>query len=236
MTLPMKNTLLLASISALLLSACSDPKDPTKENFKAAISSSLERQTQTNPSSTQMCFPVPGAEVDGNAVTAKILTPGDDPASERIRGSRAFALLESLHSTGFANRDSQTDRLFTREVKYSVYTIDPAKVPIVTTEVIGLLEPKVEVCGGPLTVADITSFTEPSDSPMGRVVTVDARMRVESPAPWLTTDALLAANPELKQSLSDGFDRKFYLVLKDTGWETIETPLEQLRPSSILSP
>jgi len=219
----MKKTLIVTAFSAFLLSACSDPKDPTKENFKAAITASLARQAEAKPNSTQVCFDLRGAEVDVDANTARILSP-DDPSGSRIRGSKTFAVLDSLHSTGFATRESETTPLRTRNVTYLIYSLDPEKAHIVSSQPLGLLSPRTQVCGGSVAIADVIAFTEPVDSPMGRVVTVDARMRIDSPAPWLTSESMLSAHPELKQQVADGFDMKFNLVLKNTGWETINLP------------
>lgn len=220
----MKKSLLLASLSALLLAACSDPKDPTKENFKAAISAAFQKVSAGNPTKSQACYELDKAKIDLASNTARLEFPPLKYAADAVRGSKTFAILESLRLTGFATLSTETTQTRIGEVTTSVYALNPETVKIFATEVPGFFgaSTKHEVCGGELVVTEVISFTEPVDSPNGRVVTVDARLKVESPAAWLTAEPMLAAYPDLQQRLNEGLEFKVPLVLKDTGWEVRE--------------
>jgi hypothetical protein len=217
----MKKTLLLASISALLLSACSDPKDPTKENFKAAISAAFDKWSAESPTKTQLCYTLDRAKIDVASNTAVLEINPYSFVAEPVRESKTFAILESLRLTGFATVESETTKTRFGDRTKSVYTLNPDTVKIYASQSPGLFgsTTKHEICGAQMVIGDVISFTEPVDSPNGRVVTVDVQLKVESPAAWLTAEPMLAAYPDLQKRLDEGVQIKAPLVLKDTGWE-----------------
>jgi hypothetical protein len=217
----MKKTLLLASISALLLSACSDPKDPTKENFKAAISAAFDKWSAESPTKTQLCYTLDRGKIDLATNTARLEFASLKYLADAVRESKSFAILESLRLTGFATLETETTNTRIGALNTSVYTLNPDTVKIYTSESPGIFgsTTKHEICGAKMVIGDVISFTEPVDSPNGRVVTVDVQLKVDSPAAWLTAEPMLAAYPGLQKRIDEGVQIKVPLVLKDTGWE-----------------
>lgn len=216
----MKKTLIVTAFSAFLLSACSDPKDPTKENFKAAISAAFDKASAETPTKTQVCYELDRGKIDVASNTARLDFPSLKYMADAVRASKSFAILESLRLTGFATHESETTKTRIGDLTTSVYTLNPDTVKIFTTEVPGLFgsSTKHEICGGKLAVAEVIGFTEPVDSPNGRIVTVDVRLKIESPAAWLTAEPMLSAYPGIQQRVDEGVEFKVPLVLKDTGW------------------
>lgn len=230
-----KHALLIpAAIAAVSLSACTDPKQPSKENFAAAIVRSLEKSSVADRS---LCLNLPGRLDENHSldiVQSKRRFEAGDASHEETRRRNA---LSALAENGlFTRTDSEfqqqgyEDRRFFKDHVRTTFTLtEPAKSMLQEGKeaeyfmgvVIGY-SPVPALCVGELELVGIDGYTEPADLNGKRVSEVTARFRYTGLPAWMS-DAAVAGYWKAAASAAEGdMARKVPLVLTGDGWEVLE--------------
>lgn len=185
--------------ATLLLASCGNPKDASKDNFRAAL---------------QGWFDQHGECVTIGDMPAKI--PADSPL-------RAKAAYEAMTMAGLLTMESKREEqpaIMGHSRTYDILLYRPTDEGAkVIRKAANTFLGRYELCYARRDVTDVTSWTEPGDIMGLHVSQVRYRYRLNDIAPWASAPAMRAAFPKIAAALDkpEGED-KASLVLTNEGW------------------
>lgn len=190
--------LVLASMAAVLIVACSDAKTAGKANFQKAIQAYWDTRAA-------ICVSPP-------APTVPFDMDGGPSFFPRLR-QRADALV----TAGLLTRAVESPARQGSAEKYR-YAMTAAGEKALVKGAGTNRAPGDAFCGGKVRVKEVLNFTEPSDALGVRISEVRYRADVQDLPAWVRNPQVVAANPELAGELSADARRRSLLVLRNDGW------------------
>ncbi|HOV04085.1 MAG TPA: hypothetical protein PLG99_06715 [Kaistiaceae bacterium] len=214
----------LLGVAILALSACSDPKAASKDNFKTAIDAYIAQ----NPP----CLSIPrGPErpQGENQPDFPRYVSAAPPTSDiqRQNRERERAPFDALVAAGLMSVSETTIK-----VRSGLWANDVSDMPVraydLTTEgrnavsEVGartaLTAPQQRLCYGRPTVDEIVQFTEPADAMGVKASRVSYRYHLADLPGWARNPAMLAAFPQLQRDSASSIDASAAVILTNDGW------------------
>lgn len=193
-----------------ILSGCNNPKAASKENFTKVLSEDVAK----NPYKL-------GNSFFGGAISCTIdlgTIPQEIPSySYHIKN------YEALKNAGILTSEfvREEPRNYGEPVKYSKYDLsEKGKQIAKQSENGGVYLPYCQVA-----FKEVKLFTEPTDSPAGKISVVDYSYAVEKVDDWVNNPEILQHYPAVKKvvdSVGKPIESKKPLVLTNEGWSTGE--------------
>ena len=200
---------------AAAVSACSDPKAASKENFKKAIQAQIDAE-HGRPACAELVF-YSGKVSDDGAVTVAGNTYAKD----------SLAAADALVEAGLMTRaDDEVEQV-------GAGSLRPAKVPAFRYQVTEegkkyRTAPErtpfsrsrgMHFCTGRTSIKDVTLFTEPTDALGHKVSNVTYTAVLTDAAAWALKPEVQKAFPRLARELAaEPVEKKATVVLTSEGW------------------
>lgn len=186
--------------ATLLIAGCSDPKEASKGNFKAAL---------------QGWFDEHGECVNIGRMPAELRAD----ASQKDRAG--YDALTQAGLLSAENRRVERPAIMGTDMSYDATIYHPTESGQKVIRKSGnRLLGGYDLCFARRNVVEVTSYTEPADMMGLRASQVRYRYRLEDIAPWAQSAALRSALPRLASALDkpEGED-KAALILTSEGWQ-----------------
>lgn len=218
--------IVVAGVSAILLSGCGDPKKASEENFKTAINGYLEKNPLciVLPTSTVQ----PAGENRGYAALPIYYPMPSQPGRSQELFRRQTQQADALVSAGLMEAKDATipqRGMFAddnRDIKVKAYDLtDTGRQALAKPDdgsQSAFRSSRNRLCYGTPEVPEITQFTEPADAMGVSVSRVAYTYRLKDKADWATNAAMLEAFPALKRTTEDKVEDKADVVLTNKGW------------------
>ncbi|QXW20228.1 hypothetical protein KXJ72_18185 (plasmid) [Comamonas aquatica] len=187
--------------TAIFLTACGSPTDPSKDNFKTAIQAFLDTKG--------------GVCVDVPAQSVPFKLELNNPISHN-----GVVLAEALVDAGLLNKqDAQVKAPFDGGVRpgreYNVTSAGSAYLVKPKSYAMGARD---SFCTGKYKILEVGEFTEPRTMD-GKVMTqVNFSYSVSDRADWSETPSLQAAHRVLRENSAAQLKQKAVLIQTDSGW------------------
>ncbi|MDE2421355.1 MAG: hypothetical protein KGO49_09285 [Gammaproteobacteria bacterium] len=212
-----KQMIVVVSIAALTVSACSSKKDANEKNFKVAI------QQQLDKTSTDLCIPFSSTkDVQLNSWDIKQLQPFE--AAGLISGTEVEVAVHSLVMS------STVPPIITKAKRYTL-TAEGKKF---YQETDAQTEPRIgyptamhyktgSLCYGKVAVDQIVKWTEPQQNGGVQVALVTYLYKIDNLANWAKNPDIQNVSPTLKQMVEGASKTELMqeVMLTNVGWEVV---------------
>ena len=208
----LKKLVLTAIAPVVLLAACSNPKDASERNFKAALQAHYDRPDQAI--CIQVSIPLDRANNTGEKIELKPIEVRSDSKGDDTLFALAKAGLftEEVREAPNPNRRDKSNPM----IRTSVFSLADEGRKFIRDGG-GAFSRRLNFCTGKLEVISITNFTQPTEMLGFTMTQVRYKTRVTEQAPWLTNEVMKAAFLFREKDFADGADARASLLLTNNG-------------------
>lgn len=242
--LPLRLSFPLAAL--LLLAGCNDPKEASIKNFTAATQKMLDAAAQKNAPVRALCLNVNvnEANLERNSLITSFRYTQSSERQERDRFERdpEFKLLKALADAGHLTPEvnsTQKRGFFGGQQTVETHEFTVAANSGLTTSIdhdrfFGVRG--ASLCGGRPELVEVTRFTEPTDTPMGRVANLDVRFKIADVPPAFSSPAVAQYNESFAARIALPHKANLMAALMNDGWEVEPLKTRMLSPIRDPSP